>query len=328
MPVNNLTLSRQTLKLDLQQYANLRSIENKNLFLIIKPNHAFTRQDLCKTLHMDVSSQITENQDKLETKEVKIKEYSIGRGPSNSLVINDMKVSTCHLKIYCYSQFERASFSATINPKTKQGSKIWYFVEDCSTNGTWIHQKRMKKGEKVPLTNNTELLLPVCNTEKNPQGKEKECFHKFVFQLPDTKKLENISKNLTLNKCINFTEKDLAPIEEEKFELEVENKFNSDNMKIIDQSLKFTSRNKLNKRKSSPKKMQMVRTTLLKGTLKKDLTDRSTSLVSKVYVTSDELEKHKESVLMLQELVDIQNDTIRQKDKIIKILEERIKQLS
>jgi len=72
---------------------------------------------------------------------------SIGRRPENAVVLNDPRISGCHCTLYL------------------EDGRLW--VHDLSTNGTWVNDAKLGKGNRVALTGGEEirLALPPAKAE-------------------------------------------------------------------------------------------------------------------------------------------------------------------
>ena len=71
--------------------------------------------------------------------------FTVGRHPTSSLVLEDKHISSKHLSVA-----QRAD--AHGRPQV--------YVEDSSTNGTWLNGDRLSKGERVTLADGAEIQLP------------------------------------------------------------------------------------------------------------------------------------------------------------------------
>jgi len=73
--------------------------------------------------------------------------YTIGRMPTNDVQIQDIRMSGVHCKIY----------------KDVDGN-VW--IEDLSTNGTFIENDKIGKGKKKKLASGDKILLLSTSTVK------------------------------------------------------------------------------------------------------------------------------------------------------------------
>ena len=72
--------------------------------------------------------------------------FSIGRAPSNNFQIKDSKISSSHC-VFLRSK------------KTGSSDDYEYFIEDKSTNGTYLNGEKIGKGLKKQLKNGDEIML-------------------------------------------------------------------------------------------------------------------------------------------------------------------------
>ena len=97
--------------------------------------------------------------------------FTIGRSNRNDYVVKDPCVSTVHVSLI----------------RGKDGK---VYVEDSSTNGTWLNAKRLRKGERVVLRGRTSLLSVVFS-EKISQRKS---FEIVISSSKNKKKYEKINQ--------------------------------------------------------------------------------------------------------------------------------------
>jgi len=69
--------------------------------------------------------------------------FTIGRAPTNDLQILNGKISGIHCTIF----------------KTHIGSNTEFFIEDNSSNGTYLNEKKLERGIKAVLRNGDEVVL-------------------------------------------------------------------------------------------------------------------------------------------------------------------------
>jgi len=72
--------------------------------------------------------------------------FTIGRAPTNDLQVINPKISGIHCTIL----------------KTHIGSNIEFFIEDNSSNGTYLNEKKLERGIKAVLKNGDEVVLLKC----------------------------------------------------------------------------------------------------------------------------------------------------------------------
>lgn len=200
------SLSRQSLKLDRKQFARLQSRTDPTLYLILKPNHKVKRTQIFNTLH---SSSSTPKDATCGS--IRINEFWIGREEGNELICDDLLISSKHVKLICYSQHMEDKL------------RIWYEIVDNSTNGTLLNGKLMVKGRVVRLLDNAVVKLPTSGADKGRFS--------FKFVVPKPEKGDD---KLVKELFVRSEEEEEKREEEEKFDpVCVENKFNSLNLSII-----------------------------------------------------------------------------------------------
>jgi serine/threonine protein kinase len=90
------------------------------------------------------------------------REVTIGRHPNCEITIEDKRVSGFHLKIYRDDAFR-------------------YFVEELSSNGCYINDQHMKKGETKSLQHGDEISLGVFDNEAG----KKDTIAAYIFRVAD-----------------------------------------------------------------------------------------------------------------------------------------------
>jgi hypothetical protein len=76
--------------------------------------------------------------------------FTVGRHPTSSLVLEDKHISSKHL---------------SVAQRVDAHGRQQVYVEDSSTNGTWLNGDRLIKGERVTLADGAEIQLPSEDTE-------------------------------------------------------------------------------------------------------------------------------------------------------------------
>ena len=77
------------------------------------------------------------------TIELSKEEFTIGRSPSCDRTVDASEISNCHCNLW----------------RVKNGNDDEYFIEDRSTNGTYINGNRISKGTVVQLNDQDEVSL-------------------------------------------------------------------------------------------------------------------------------------------------------------------------
>mmetsp|Transcript_5021 Transcript_5021/g.15222 ORF Transcript_5021/g.15222 Transcript_5021/m.15222 type:complete len:414 (+) Transcript_5021:320-1561(+) len=99
--------------------------------------HDFYCRNPSKAVHSDVQPALYE-----------MDAYTIGRNRKCDVIINDSRVSGCHCRIY-RSWEERPGLS----------SRLMVYLEDTSSNGTFLNKSKLKRRERRPLSTGDELTF-------------------------------------------------------------------------------------------------------------------------------------------------------------------------
>lgn len=111
---------------------------------------------------------------------------TIGRRPENSIICGDISVSGQHCKIFC----QRVSASA-VGPAA---SSTIIEVEDCSTNGTFVNEKRVPKQSRQQLNDGDVMSLtkPASETELSLGEAKPRVQFRFEVAYPPEETPENV----------------------------------------------------------------------------------------------------------------------------------------
>ncbi|EGC39329.1 hypothetical protein DICPUDRAFT_86130 [Dictyostelium purpureum] len=118
--------------------------------------------------------------------EIQDDECLFGRNPACNVVFNDKKISSKHCRVY----------------KEKEESSVdhRFYLEDFSSNGTFVNRKRVGKGNIVPIVNGNEISLTTNIESTDPT--------RIIYTFQDLEKLRREEQEEKENRESGYTQVD------------------------------------------------------------------------------------------------------------------------